>query len=207
MPSPVYVAGTPGNLASSLAVTPGATAAVLLDISTDVEGQLTCELIIGSTAPTAPTTFDAYGAYAAGSSAPLSLSGSAASGTTALPLNASGNLAGLHTGQKVAVISASSGVGEIVTLSATPSGTGAQSVGCSTLINSYASGDHVYLMASTPTAAVAPADPSSLTWAPSTDYSSRVYLGASQYIIGVANTDAAANVTVALTLDKITAIQ
>ncbi|MHB1559315.1 MAG: hypothetical protein ACYC61_17835 [Isosphaeraceae bacterium] len=206
MPSPVYVAGTPGNLVAGLSVAPGVTAAVFLDVSTDVEAFVTCELITGATAPTAATSFEATGAYAAGAAAPMTLSGPAAAGTASLPLNSSPNLAGLHAGQKAAVLAAD-GVGEVVTLSAAPTGTGAQSVACSTLVGSYAASSGVYFMTRSSTTAVSPSDSATQGWAANNDYSSRLSLGASQYIINIANADATATVTVALTLDRITAIQ
>jgi hypothetical protein len=204
MPSPVYAAGTPGNVIGGLAVAKSTTAAAFLDLSTCVEGQVTCEMATGAPAPTAGTTFAAYKAYAAGASAPITLTGSVILGATSLPLSGA---VGLHQNQKVAIVAASTNVGEVVTLTAAPSGSGAQSIACSATINAYASGDKVYLMAQVAPFATAPANPSTGTWAINTDYSSELFLGPGQWIVAANNTDANQAVTVSVTCDRITAIQ
>jgi hypothetical protein len=203
MPSPVYAAGTPGNLISGVSVAAGGTktVAAFLDISTCVEGQVTCEMTTGTTAPpTLGTTFSAYKAYAAGASAPITLTASAAASSTSLSVS---NTTDLHAGQQVALVSASTKVGELVTISAI-SGT-TLTVGATTY--GYNSGDLLYLAAQTASFAVQPTNPSTGTWAPSKDYSSVLFLGPSQWIIAANNTDTAQPVTVNVTYDRITAIQ
>ncbi len=204
MPSPVYSAGTPGNVVNGLAVAKSSTVAAFLDLSTCVEGQVTCEMTTGPAAPTAATTFGAYKAYAAGASAPISLTTAVAAGATSLPLSGA---AGLHQNQKVALIAAATGQGEVVTVTAAPSGTGAQSIACSATLNAYAAGDKVYLMARSATVMVGPSDPATQGWAINTDYSGELFLGPAQWIIGISNTDTGQGVTVSVTVDKITAIQ
>lgn len=204
MPSPVYSAGTPGNLMSGVTVPFGKTVAAFLDLSTDVEGQVTCEMVTGVTAPTAPTVFGAYKAYAAGASAPITLTAAVAVGATSLPLSGA---TGLHQNQMIALISASTGEGEIVTLTAAPSGTGAQSIACSATINAYAQNDLVYLIAQTPSLTRAPSNPSTLAWVVNSDYSAEMEIGAAKWVIGASNTDGAQSTTVTITVDKITAIQ
>lgn len=204
MPSPVYSAGTPGNVVNGLAVAKSSTVAAFLDLSTCVEGQVTCEMATGATAPTAATTFGAYKAYAAGASSPITITGTVSAGGTSLPVSGA---AGLHQNQKVALIAAASGQGEIVTLTAAPSGTGAQSIACSATINAYAANDKVYLMSRSASFSVGPSDPASQGWANTTDYSGAMFLGPAQWIIGINNTDAAQAVTVNVTVDRITAIQ
>ncbi len=204
MPSPVYSAGTPGNVMNGMPVAKSSTVAAFLDFSTCVEGQVTCELVTGATAPTAATTFGAYKAYAAGPSAPITLSAAIAAGAMSLPLSVA---VGLHQNQHVALISATSGQGEVVTLTAAPSGTGPQSIACSATINAYAQSDAVYLIAQTPSFTCSPANPATLTWTANSDYSSLLLLGPAKWIVAASNTDTAQSVTVSMTVDKITAIQ
>lgn len=204
MPSPVYSAGTPGNLISGLTIAKSTTVAAFLDLSTCVEGQVTCEVATGATAPTAATTFGAYKAYAAGPSAPITLTGTVNAGAASLPLS---GVAGLHQNQKVALIAAATGQGEVVTITGAPSGAGAQSLGCTTTLNAYSANDKVYLMSRAASSSVSPSDPANQGWSASTDYSGELFLGPAQWIIGISNTDTAQSVTVSLTVDKITAIQ
>ena len=85
MASPVYSAGTPGNLISLVSVAHGVTAAAFLDLSTSFEGQLTVETIVGRLGLDGVfTTWSVYKAYAAGSSAPITLTASAAAAATSL---------------------------------------------------------------------------------------------------------------------------
>ncbi|MHB1559514.1 MAG: hypothetical protein ACYC61_18865 [Isosphaeraceae bacterium] len=204
MPSPVYSAGTPGNVISNLPVAKSSTVAAFLDISTCVEGQVTCEMATGATAPTAPTTFGAYKAYAAGASAPITLTAPVTAGAVSLPLSGA---VGLHQNQKVALIAAATGRGEIVTLAAAPAGTAAQSIACSATLNAYAANDEVYLMVQVASSQVSPSSPANQSWSANTDYSGEMFLGPAQWVIGINNTDTAQSVTVSATVDKITAIQ
>ena len=80
MASPVYSAGTPGNLINSVTVAHGTTIAAFLDLSTSIEGQVTCEVATPSTSPASPTVFSFYKAYAAGSAAPILLTSAASPG-------------------------------------------------------------------------------------------------------------------------------
>ncbi len=77
MASPVYsAAANPGNVFGNVALAAGKNVAAFLDLSTAIEGQVTCELVTASgTAPAAATTFSFYHTYAAGSGAPITLSG------------------------------------------------------------------------------------------------------------------------------------
>jgi hypothetical protein len=205
MPSPVYSAATtPGNVFSVNPLAAGKNAAAFLDISTCIEGQVTCELVTASQ-PGAATTFGAYKAYAAGASAPITLSGSV-SGTT-VPVNASPTLGYLHPNQVFAIVNQSSKVGELVTLSMATSGTGAQSLTITVAtVGTYNSGDLIYPIAQTPSFVVTPANPSTGLWAASADYSAELFLGPAQWIIAATN-GSAVTVGVAATCDRITAIQ
>jgi hypothetical protein len=202
MPSPVYSAGTPGNLISAASIATTKTVVAFLDLSTCIEGQVTCELVTGTgTAPAAPTTFSAYKAYAAGASASITLTATAAAGATSLSVS---NTTGLSVGQQVALVSASTKVGELVTISAI-SGTTLTVTAITASTGTYASGSFVYLCAQTASFAVSPCNAAG-TWAASQDYSSVLFLCPSQWIIAANNTSAV-TVTVNATYDRITAIQ
>lgn len=209
MPAPVISAGTLGGLLNNVTLATGKNAAALLNLLTtgiggnaDIQGYVTCELVTGSTAPTAATVFACQPVYPASTTPPLTLSGSAASGALALPLNGSTNLEFLHQGQKVAVLSASTGVGEIVAMTASPSGTGAQSVACGTLTNSYSSGDHVFFINRTPFPSVSPSEITSQGWAANSDYSAEMQVSGGLYVLVATNTDTTApSVVVAAMVD------
>lgn len=203
MPSPVYSAGAPGNVINGLSVAHGTTIAAFLDLSASFEGQVTCEMTTGSTAPTAGTTFAAYKIY--GNSAVNTLSAAVSSGATSISVTSS---AGMHANQKVLLQQAGgSKLGEIVTIgTAAITGSGPYTVPISATINAYSSGDDVYLVAQAATAVVTPASPSS-TWAATSDYSGAMILGTSQWAIAANNTDGAQAVTVTVSVDKITAYQ
>ncbi len=117
MAAPVYSAGTPGNLINGVTVTHGAAAiAAFLDLSTSIEGQLTCEVITGSNAPTSISTVSAYKAYAAGASAPITFSAPATAGATSLSVSSK---TGLSVGQTVCLQQASgSKLGELSKITA-----------------------------------------------------------------------------------------
>ena len=196
MPSPVYSAGTPGNLIGGVSVAKQTTVAAFLDLSSCIEGQVSCEVTTGTGAPTAGTAFSAYKAYAIGAAAPIAVSSNANSTTLVVS-----NTTGLHVGQSFAIQQAGgSKLGEIATISAISSTTLTL---VAALINTYASGDNVYLINQTATFSVTPAS-SAGTWAINKDYSASMFLGAGQWVIAANNTDGTQTVTVTVTSDKIT---
>jgi hypothetical protein len=202
MPSPVYSAGAPGNLINGVSVAKGSTIAAFLDLSNIFEGQVTCEMTTGGTAPTAGTTFSVYKVY--GNSSANTISSASAAGATSITVSGS---AGLHVGQKVALQQASgSKLGELVTISGAITGSGPYTMPVTALVNSYSSGDAVYLVGQTATAVVTPSSPSG-TWAASTDYSGAMFLGTGQWAIAGNNGDGTQTVTVTVSVDKITAYQ
>src|SRR5579885_1110256 len=153
MPAPVYSAGTYGNVINSVTAAAGKTIAAFLDLSTAIEGQVNCEVVTGGTAPTAGTAFSAYRAYAAGGSPPITLSAAALAGATSISVSSA---TGLHVGQNIALQQAGgSKLGEIVSISAV-SGT---TVTISATINSYGTGDAVYLMSQTAVTGATPSSP------------------------------------------------
>jgi hypothetical protein len=204
MAAPVYSAGTPGNLINGVTVTHGAAAiAAFLDLSASIEGQLTCEIITGSSAPTSITTVSAYKAYAAGASAPITFSASATAGSTSLSVSSK---TGLSVGQTVCLQQASgSKLGELSKITAISGSSSPYTLSVGATINSYSSSDNVYLMAQTASFVVSPAS-STGAYGTNTDYSAELFLGPSQWIIAALNGDALNNVTANVTVDKITSI-
>jgi hypothetical protein len=185
-------------LINGVSVPKGAVIAAFLDLSNVFEGQVTCEMTTGSTAPTVGTTFYAYKVY--GNATPVTLSASASAGATSVTTSGS---AGLHAGQKIALQQASgSKLGEIVTVSGAITGSGPYTVPVTALVNSYSSGDGVYLINQTATWAVEPASPAG-TWLASTDYSGPLFPGTGQWIIAASNGDGTQTVTVTASVDKI----
>lgn len=202
MPSPVYSAGSPGNLINGVTVAKGATVAAFLDLSSVFEGQVTCEMTTGGTAPTAGTTFSACKVY--GNSAANTITGAVAAGATSLSISGS---AGLHNGQRIVLQQAAgSKFGEVVTVNGAITGTGPYVVPITAAVNSYSSGDAVYLIGQSATAAVAPSNPSG-TWVANTDYSATIFLGTGQWALTANNTDGTQSVTVTASVDRITAYQ
>ena len=196
MPTPVYSAGSAGNLINGVSVAHGATIAAVLDLSSAWEGQVTCEVATGATPPIAGTTFSAYKVY--GNSSAITVSSNPNSTT----LNVS-SAAGMHIGQKVAVQQAGgSQSGELATIT----GISGTTLTVATLLNTYSAGDHVYLVSQGTTSVVMPSSPSS-TWAATSDYSYPMVLGTGQYVVAVNNTDSAQAVTATVSVDKIMSYQ
>ncbi len=206
MAAPVYSAGTPGNLINDVTVAHGATIAAFLDLSTTIEGQLTCETIVGASVPTGVTTFSVYKAYAAGSSASITLQAAATGGTTT-SLSVSSKT-GLSVGQRICLQQAGgSKLGELATISSVSgSSTPYTVVVSSAVINSYSSGDNVYLMAQAATFSAAPQS-STGTYVASSDYSLAIFLGPGQWIVAAGNADSSVSVTANVTYDRITSFQ
>lgn len=206
MPAPVYSAGTVGNVINSVSTANGVTRAAYLDLSTAIEGQVNCEIVTGASAPTAGTAFSAYRAYAAGGSPPITLTGAVTAGQASTTLAVS-STAGLHQGQKIALVQVGgSKLGEIVTISGAVSGSPVSITGAganSGTVNSYSSSDAVYLMGQTPVTGVTPSSVTG-TWAANSDYSAPMYLGTGQYILAANNADSTQSVTVTATVDKVT---
>ena len=195
MPAPVYSAGAPGNLINGVTVAKGATIAAFLDLSTVIEGQATCEIATGATAPTAGTTFSAYKVY--GNSAAITISGGVTAGATAITVSSA---TAIHQNQRVALQQAGgSKLGEVVNVTAVSGST----LTITATINSYSTNDLVYLIDQTASFAVTPSGPTG-SWAATTDYSAPMFLGTGQWAIGANNTDTAQSVTASLSLDKIT---
>jgi hypothetical protein len=211
MATSVYSAGTPGNLIGAVTVPHGASVAAFLDLSACIEGQVTVEMTTG-TAPTAGTTFNVRKAYAAGSSAPATLSASVTAGTASTSLSVSSS-AGLHQGQQIVLQQAGgSKLGELVTISGAITGTGPYTVpitgtGTSSgTLNAYTSGDGVYLITQTAQFAVVPSSAAG-AWAANTDYSAELLVGPGQWVVTAVNGDSTQSVTVNVTVDKVTAYQ
>jgi hypothetical protein len=199
MASPVYSAGTPGNVISSVSLAATKNAAALVDVSNDVEGQVTCEIVVGSSVPSVVTVFSAFKVY--GNSNQITISAAASIGATTISLNSS---TGLHVGQKIALQQASgSKLGELALIT----GSGPFAVPVAALLNSYSTSDNVYLISQSATFVSAPSS-SAGTYSANTDYSgSPIFLEPAQWIISPNNGDGAVSVTAIATVDKITAFE
>jgi hypothetical protein len=203
MAAPVLQAGTPGNLINGVTVTHGNTIAALLGaaINSDVEFQVTCEVVTGATAPSVITTFGIY--LINGNATPQTLS--ASSGASSVVLAAAA--VGVHNGvtQKIALVQASgSKLGEIATVSAVSTSVVTFS---GALINSYSSGDGFYLIPQVPTFVSSPSS-STGTYAASNDYSGPpLFLGPAQWIVSAYNGDITQSLTVYVTYNLVTAFQ
>jgi hypothetical protein len=137
MLSPVYSGGAPGNLVNGVSIAQGTTIAAFLDLSTCIEGQVSCEMTTEGSAPGTGTTSSAYKVY--GNSATNTLSAGAVAGATSLSVSSS---AGLHNGQQILLQQASgSKLGKIATINGAISGSGPYTVPVGAIINSYSSGE------------------------------------------------------------------
>jgi hypothetical protein len=201
MPSPVYSAGTSGNLVNGVSVAKQTTIAAFLDLSSCVEGQVSCEMTAGSTAPSAATYFSAC--RIAHASNPTTINASASTGATSVTVASN---TGLRAGQQVLIQQATgSKSGELVTItsvSSTTIGVSGTGTGGGTLY-AYSSGDAFYPCDSVATAAIAPQAPGG-GWSNNGDYSASIFLGTGYWAIAVNNSDSAQAVTVTASVDKVT---
>ena len=194
MAAPTYAAGTPGNVLSQ-GLPAGKNAAALVDLSTVLGGALHCKMTTGATAPSAATTFTLNRVSAAAATAPnTTLSAAAAAGSTSLSV---GSILGIAAGQKVALLAAATGIGEVVTV-ASASGTTLTLSGGT--IGGYAAGDSIFHIEQTASGgSVAPG----YSWSAGTTYSTSIYPPAAWvWVIYVSNADTAQPVNVSVTLDK-----
>lgn len=168
--------------------------------------QLTVELITGSIAPTAGTTFNAFKAYADGSSAPITFTSSAAVGAVSLSISSK---SGLSPGQSLCLQQASGAtkVGEVVTVSAISGSSAPYTLTtASGIANNYSTGDNLYFMANVPTFSTMPSSTAG-TWAASSDYATYLPLPTGQWVIQARNTDSTTTVIVNATSDQFQKIQ
>lgn len=200
MPTPVFAAGSPGNLINGVSAAKSTTIAAFLDLSTAFEGQLTCEVTTGATAPTSGTTFSASKVYGGGIA--NTLSAAATAGATSIQVTSA---AGLHPGQKILLQQAGGlKLGELVTIGASGiSGSGPYTVSISATLNNYSIGDSLFLVNQSTPNVVTP----SASWAASSDYSAPMILGTGQWAVAASNSDTAQAVIVTVSVDKITAYQ
>ena len=193
MPSPVYSVGTIGNTIAAVSVAHSTVTAAFLPLSSSIEGQVSCQIVTGSSPPTAATIFSAYKVVAAAPNTMVSSFGSSTSITVASAAN-------FNVGEKILLQQASgSKLGETATISAISTNT----LTVSTLVNTYSSGDNVYKIDQTATFSAAPSSTTG-TWVASKTYSAALFLGAGQWAIEASNTDASYAVTVTVSTDQIT---
>lgn len=194
MAAPTYSAGTPGNVLSRF-LPAGQNAAALVDLSTVLGGALHCKMATGTTAPSAATTFAMNRVSAATAIAPnTTLSAAVAAGATSLSVN---SILGIAAGEKVALLAATTGIGEVVNVA---SATGTTLTLAGGTINGYSVGDLIFHIEQTASGgSVAPG----YGWAPNMTYSTSIYPPAAWvWVIYVSNADTAQPVNVSVTLDK-----
>lgn len=195
MPAPTYSTGSAVLSAVSLAA--GKNAAVLIDLSTVIQGMVWCQSETGATAPTVGTTFAlrrAIGATAAGNT---TLSAAPSAGATSISVNSA---TGITKGRTIAVISASTKLGEILTVSAITGTT----LTVSALENAYSTNDLVFLVEDIPSGGtVVPGS----SWAANTSYGTTMYPPIGVWILHATNGDATNAVIVTAITDTVPTIQ
>ena len=188
MPQPVYALGAPGGVLNAVSVAKSTTIAAFIDVSSYFKSDLVCQVDTTATAPTAGTSFSAYSVY--GNATTNTLSSAVVVGATSISV---ASKTAIEPNQKIALIAAATGVGEVVTVTAAPTGTGPYTVAISATLNAYATSDHVYLMAQTTSLTVSPM---TVTPVASTDYSLPLLLETGQWVLGINNADTAQPVSV-----------
>lgn len=194
MAAPTYQPGTAGNIVpegTSLAA--GKAVAALMDFSTILQASVQAKLTTGATAPTNPTTFNFHKVANATAAGNTLLTANIAAATTSVPVASS---AGIAIGEKVALISAATGRGELVTVDSTTSTT--LTLGAGT-VNAYSTNDKVFRIDQTPGAASIGLGPGVAI--NTTTSLSRRPDSAWVWILNVTNTDNAQTVTVAASYD------
>ena len=201
MPTPSYSFGAPGGVLNAVSVPKSSTIAAFIDVSAYFKSDLLCQADTGTAAPASGngTSFSAY--PVAGNQTTNTLSTSVAVAATSISV---ASKTAINPNQKIALIAAASGVGEVVTVTGAPTGTGPFAVPISATLNAYAANDHVYLMAQTTTLTV---NPMSITPAPSTDYSMQLAVETGQYILAVYNPDTAQAVTATVSRNDLKSYQ
>lgn len=189
MAAPTFSAATYGNVMASVALAATKTAAAFLDLSTAVEGRVTCETTTTTGPPTGLTTFGAYEVNGA-----TTLASGASIGATSLSV---ASATGLHVGQTIALQVAGGGVGELATISAITGTT--LTVGAIT--NAYSTSDNVYIITETATVTAQPSNAAG-AYATNKHYSQTLFLGPSQWVIAALNNDGSVTVTVAVSVNK-----
>lgn len=199
MPSPTYSPGTLGNVLNGASLAAGKNAAALVDLIGNIGAGLDCQFTTGATAITAPVTFACYRAKATTAAGNTTISGTVTAGSTSASV---ASAAGIGKGQLVALIAASTGVGEIVTVSSVAGTTLTLAAGTT---NAYAASDKVFLVEQAPSGGSAAPGTS---WAANTTYGTSIYPPSDfVWVLQAKNTDSGQAVTISATLDKQPAFQ
>jgi hypothetical protein len=196
MPAPTYSAGSP--LLSAVSLAAGKNAAALIDLSTVIQGNVFVQMQTGaSNAPSVGTSFYLRRVIGAKATGNTTLSPGPSSGATSISV-VSAN--GITKGRMIALIAASTGIGEIVTVSAI-SGT---TLTVSALENSYSTSDLVFLVEDTASGGtVVPGT----SWTTNTSYDTTMYPPIGVWILHAVNGDASYAVTVTNITDTVPTIQ
>jgi hypothetical protein len=163
-----YNASTYGSsLINQLSVAAGKNAATIVDLTGKTAGMILCKILCGASAPTVATTFSLYRlpSQASGSAPITTLSAGPSSGATSISVVSA---TGISTKCAILVVSASTGLGELVTVT----GVSGTTLTVNALVNSYSSGAYVFVMEQTASGgSIAPGS----SWAASTEYSCSIY--------------------------------
>ncbi len=182
MAAPTYSIGT--NILNGLSLAAGKNAAALIDLSTVIQGLVWVQVETGTTAPTVGTSFSlrrVIGAKATGNTT-ITNSGGIASGATSMTVGSATNIT---KNRSIALISASTLVGEIVNVSAI-SGT---ILTISATENAYNQSDLVFLVEYAGSGGtIVPSN--SGTWSASTSYDTTLYPPIGVWILHAINGDA-----------------
>lgn len=199
MPAPTYNVNQNYPL-SAVSIAAGKNAAALVDLSTVIQGEVWCQMLSGATPPTAGTTFSLRRVIGAKATGNALLSGTNSSGQTtvnvqtAIPSN-------LTKGHLIALISASTGVGEVCTVTNI---TSLALTVSAVLENSYANNDLLFLIEQT--ASGGSVTPGS-SWSANSSYDTTLYPPIGIFILHALNTDGSVAVTVSSVVDTVPSIQ
>jgi hypothetical protein len=192
MSSPTYATGT--VVLNNVTLTHGQNAAALVDFSTDIQGMLWCQMVTG-TAPTTGTTFTLRRCVKALASGLTTLSAGPSSGATSLSVNSA---ALITKGCSIAVLSASTKVGEVVIVTSV-SGT---TLTVPAIINGYSTGDLVFLIDVGSGGATTPGS----SWANNASYDNTLEPPVGIYVIEALNGDGTQTVNVTAVTDLTTGV-
>lgn len=198
MAAPTYSAGSALFAATSLAAAKNA--AVLIDLSTVIQGLVWVQVETGATAPTVGTTFALRRAIGSTATGKTTLSGSAASGQTSIGVNSASNI---QKGTTLAILSASTKIGEIVAISSI---SGTTLTASTNLINSYSTSDLVFLVEDTASGGtIIPSN--SGAWSASSSYSATLYPPIGVFVLHALNGDGTQTVNITAFNDEVPTLQ
>jgi hypothetical protein len=197
MAAPTYSTGT--NLLNGVSLAPGKNAACLFDLSTVIQGLVWVLMETGSSVTSMTgVTFALRRVIGAKATGNTTLSSGVSSGATSITVGSATNIV---KGRMIALIAATTGVGEIVTVS----GVSGTTITISATENAYALNDLVFLVEDIASGgSIVPS--TSGTWAANTPYDTTLYPPIGVWILHVSG-DSAQTTTITALADEVAAIQ